>query len=215
MVKIIPEQIEQYTPGRLVMAKIFPWENYYRFAGITKIKVYHDNKKNFPKGIITPEMVEQIQDYFEKKHVKDAESIIISRRSTLSGMLNKFPYWWIDGISASLLLNKKGKKKEKVKRIVKILVNSQCLNDLINNTLTKESQQALFSIKERGGIVKYKEIIMKYTDDTNLTWEKDSPNSPIGLLRRHGLVIVGRMLINNRFYKVILIPKEILEKLSF
>jgi hypothetical protein len=211
MVKIIPEQIEQYTPGRLVMAKIFPWENYYRFAGITKIKVDHDYKKNFPKGIITPEMVEQIQDYFEKKHVKDAESIIISRRSTLSGMLNKFPYWWIDGISASLLLNKKGKKKEKVKRIVK----SQCLNDLINNTLTKESQQALFSIKERGGIVKYKEIIMKYTDDTNLTWEKDPPNSPIGLLRRHGLVIVGRMLINNRFYKVILIPKEILEKLSF
>jgi len=212
MVKILPEQIEQYTPGRLVMAKIFPWENYYRFAGITKIKVYNNNK-NF-QGIITPEMVEQIQDYFEKKHVKDAESIIISRRSTLSGMLNKFPYWWIDGISASLLLNKKGKKKEKVKRIVKILVNSQCLNDLINNTLTKESQQALLLIKERVGVVKYKEIVKKYTDDTNLSWEKKPPNTPIGLLRRYGLVIVGRMLINNRFYKVILIPKEILEKMS-
>ena len=214
MVKIPPEQMEQYTPGRLVMAKIFPWENYYRFAGITKIKVYHDNKKNFPKGIITPEMVEQIQDYFEQRFVKDAESIIISRRSTLSGMLNKFPYWWIDGISASLLLNKKGKKKEKVKRIVKVLVNSQCLNDLINNTLPKDSQKALLFIKQKGGIVKYKDIVKNYPDDTNLTWEKDPPNSPIGLLRRHGLVIVGRMLINNRFYKVILIPKEILERLS-
>jgi hypothetical protein len=83
------------------MAKIFPWENYYRFAGITKIKVYQKNKKNFTKGIIIPEIVEQIQDYFEKRFVKDAESIIISRRSTLSGMLNKFPYWWIDQISAS------------------------------------------------------------------------------------------------------------------
>ena len=78
----------------------------------------------------------------------------------------------------------------------------------------KTSQQALLSIKERGGVVKYKEIVKKYTDDTNLSWEKNPPNSPIGLLRRHGLVIVGRMLINNRFYKVILIPKEILEKLS-
>ncbi len=214
MVKILPEQIEQYTPGRLVMAKIFPWENYYRFAGITKIKVYQDNKKNF-QGIITPEMVEQIQDYFEKRFVKDAESIIISRRSTLSGMLNKFPYWWIDGISASLLLNKKGKKKEKVKRIVEVLVNSNRLNDLVNNTLPKDSQQALLFIKQKGGVVKYKEIVAKYIDDTNLSWGKDPPNSSIGLLRRHGLVIAGRMLINNRFYKVILIPKEILEKLSF
>jgi hypothetical protein len=215
IVKIPPEQIEQYILGRLVMAKIFPWENYYRFAGITKIKVYNDNKKNFPKGVITPEeMVEQIQDYFEQRFVKDAELITISQRSTLSGMLNKFPYWWIDGISASLLLNKKGKKKEKVKRIIQVLVNSQRLNDLVNNTLPKDSQQALLFIKERGGVVKYKEIIKKYTDDTNFSWEKDPPNSPIGLLRRHGLVIVGRMLINNRFYKVILIPKEILEKLS-
>jgi hypothetical protein len=214
IVKIPIEQIEQYIPGRFVMAKIFPWENYYRFAGITKIKVYQDNKKNFAKGIITPEIVEQIQDYFEKRFVKDAESIIISRRSTLSGMLNKFPHWWIDGISASLLLNKKGKKKEKVKRIVQVLVNSQRLNDLVNNTLPKDSQQAILFIKQKGGVVKYKEIVKKYVDDTNLSWEKDPPNSPIGLLRRHGLVIVGKMLINSKFYKVILIPKEILEKLS-
>ena len=80
--------------------------------------------------------------------------------------------------------------------------------------MPKDSQQALLFIKEREGIVKYKEIIKKYVDDTNLSWEKDPPNSPIGLLRRHGLVIVGKMLINNKFFKVILIPKEILEKLS-
>jgi hypothetical protein len=215
IVKIPPEQIEQYIPRRWIIAKIFPWENYYRFAGITKIKIYDNNKKNFPKGIITPEMVEQIQDYFSKKYVKDAESIIINRRSTLSGILNKFPYWWIDGISASLLLSKRGKKKEKVKRIVKVLVNSQQLNYLVNNTLPKDSQQALLFIKQKGGVVKYTEIVKKYTDDTNLSWEEEPPNSPIGFLRRHGLVIVGRMLINNRFYKVILIPKEILEKLSF
>lgn len=156
MVKIPPEHIEKYIPGRLVMAKIFPWENYYSFAGITKIKVYQDNKKDFPKGIITPEMVEQIQDYFEKRVVKDAESIIISQRSTLSGMLNKLPYWWIDGICTSLLLNKKGKKKEKIKRIIKVLVNSQRLNDLVNNTLSKDSRQALLFIKQKGGVVKYK-----------------------------------------------------------
>lgn len=211
MVKVIPEHIEKYTPGRFVMAKIFPWEDYYRLAGITKIKVY-DNNRNFPKGIITPEMVEQIQDYFEKKYVKDAESIIISKRSTLQGILNKFPYLWIDGISTSLLLNKKGKKKEKVKRIVKVLVNSQRLNDLIN-TFPKDSQKVLLLIKEKGGIVKYREIVKKYSDDTNLDWEKEPPNSPIGLLRRYGLIIVGRMLIDNRFYKVILIPNEILQRL--
>lgn len=212
-VEIISGYVERYAPGRFVMARIFPWGNYYRFAGITKIKIYHNNK-NFPNGIITKDMIEQLQDYFEKKYVKNAESIIISSRSTLSGMLNKFPYWWIDGISASLLLNKKGKKKEKVKRIVQVLVNSRRLNDLVNNSLSKDSQQALLFIKQKGGVVKYKEIIKKYPDDINIDWEKDPPNSPIGLLRRHGLVIVGRMLINNRFYKVVLIPKEILEKLS-
>ena len=69
-------------------------------------------------------------------------------------------------------------------------------------------------IKEKGGVVKYREIVKKYNDDTNPDWEKEPPNSPIGLLRRHGFIIVGRMLIDNRFYKVILIPNEILQRLS-
>jgi hypothetical protein len=108
-----------------------------------------------------------------------------------------------------LLLDKIGKKKEKVKRIVKVLVNSQRLNDLIN-TFPKDSQKVLVLIKEKGGVVKYREIVKKYSDDMNLDWEKEPPNSHIGLLRRHGLIIIGRMLIDNRFYKVILIPNEIL-----
>jgi hypothetical protein len=112
-----------------------------------------------------------------------------------------------------LLLNKKGKKKEKVKRIVKMLVNAQRLNDLIN-TLPKDSQKVLLLIKEKGGIVKYREIVKNYSDDTNLYWEKEPPNSTIGLLRRHGLIIIGRILMDNRFYKVILIPNEILQRLS-
>ena len=78
----------------------------------------------------------------------------------------------------------------------------------------KIHNKVLLLIKEKGGIVKYREIVKKYSDDTNLAWEKEPPNSPIGLLRRHGLIIVGRMLIDNRFYKVILIPNEILQRLS-
>ncbi|HSF00951.1 MAG TPA: hypothetical protein VLA48_08670 [Nitrososphaeraceae archaeon] len=211
-VEIISGYVERYAPGRFVMARIFPWGDYYRFAGITKIKIYHNNK-NFPKCIITQDMIEQIQDYFEKRFVKDAESIIISKRSTLHGMLNKLPYVWIDGICTSLLLNRRGKKKEKVKRIVEILVNSQHLNDLVNS-FPKDARTALLLIKEKGGIVKYREIVKKYSDDTKFNWEKEPPISPIGLLRRHGLVIVGRMLIGNRFYKAILIPNEILQRLT-
>jgi hypothetical protein len=158
-------------------------------------------------------MVEQIQDYFEKRYVKDVESIIISKRSTLHGMLNKLPYVWIDGICTSLLLNRRGKKKEKVKRIVEILVNSQHLNELVNS-FPKDSQNALLLIKEKGGVVKYRELVNRYSDDTKFDWEKEPPISPIGLLRRHCLVIVGRMLIGNRFYKVILIPSEILQRLN-
>ena len=116
-------------------------------------------------------------------------------------------------IFTSLFLDKKGKKKEKVKRIVKVLVNSQRLNDLIN-TFPKDSQKVLVLIKEKGGVVKYREIVKKYNDDTNLDWEKELPNSPIGLLRRHDLIIVCRILIDNRFYKVILIPNEILQRLN-
>ena len=153
-------------------------------------------------------MMEQIQGYFEKRFVKDAESIIINRRSTLSGMLNKFPYWWIDGIFTTFKqkMQEKGKSRELLRYFL-----IQIAWTILFNSLPRDSQKALTFIKEKGGVVKYRDIVKKCPDGANFDWEKEPPNLPVGLLRRHVLAIVGKMLINNRFYKVILIPKEILQ----
>ncbi len=208
-VKVSPEHSSRYASGRFVRAKIFPWEDHYRFAGITKIKIY-DNSRNLPTGIITQDMIEEIQEHFEKRLVRDAESIIVSQRSTLQGMLKKLPYVWIDGICSSIHLRKKCKKEDKVKGIVSILLNPQHLNVLVN-TLPEDARKALLFVKEKGGIIRYNDLVKKYPDDTGIDWQNKLPNSPVGILRRHGLLIVGKSLKNTRFYKVVLIPKEILQ----
>ena len=91
-------------------------------------------------------MMEQIQGYFEKRFVKDAESIIINRRSTLSGMLNKFPYWWIDGIFTTFKqkMQEKGKSRELLRYFL-----IQIAWTILFNSLPRDSQKHLRLSKKK------------------------------------------------------------------
>src|SRR6476646_7835073 len=51
-------------------------------------------------------------------------------------------------------------------------------------------------------------------DDFGFLWEKNPPQTPIGILRIHGLLIVGRMLKGERWYKTAIIPKEIFQNMN-
>lgn len=60
------------------------------------------------------------------------------------------------------------------------------------------------------GFVQYGKL-KEYDDDITFWWNNDLPTSTIGVLRLKGLLVVGKMPIAGRMYKVALIPKEIRE----
>ncbi len=205
---VIPEHSEMYAIGRRVKGRIYKWGDVYRFAGITKI-AKSDGEIARETGITTPEFLAK---WYERSFVKEAESLVVSTGSSLSSMLNKLPSQWINGICASLLVSKKGKKREKVRRIIGML-DSEHLEDIVH-ALPWDACEALTFVMKKGGMVRYKELVKKFDDDTGMWWEETPSSSAVGTLRRHALLVVGKMPKNGRFYKVTIIPREVMRRLS-
>lgn len=205
---VVPEHAENYIPGRRVKGRIYRWGDVYRFAGITKIEK-SDEEIFRETGIIMPSVM---MKWYEDRFLKQAESILVNNRSSLSSLLNKLPWTWINGICSSLKVSKRGNKRGKVKRIVAIL-NSPHLKDIVY-ALPEDARNTLVFVMWKGGMIRYSELVKKFDDDTGMWWEENPPSSAVGILRRHGLLVVGRTPRGDRFYKVAVIPKEIMQQLS-
>jgi hypothetical protein len=210
MVQIFPEHSFIYAVGRSVEGRIYPWGNMYKFAGIVKLMKSSEEILQ-ETGLIMPGLVTK---WYEKKFKENAESIIISKSSSLQSILNKLPSEWINAMCSSFHIKSSGKKRDKVKKIVTVLLSSKQLQVVIN-TLPNDVLEALELVKQNDGVMKYSELVKKCGDDDfGFLWEKNPPKTPMGILRIHGLLIVGRMLKGERLYKTAIIPKEILQKMN-
>lgn len=204
----VPEHAEIYIAGRRVKGRLYRWGEVYRFAGITKIEK-SDEEIFQETGIITPGIM---MKWYENRFLKQAESVLVNSRSSLSSLLNKLDWTWINGICYSLKVSKRGNKREKVKRIVAVL-DSPNLRDIVYG-LPKDARKALLFVMREGGMVRYSDLVKQFHDDTGMWWEEDPPCSEVGILRRYGLLVIGRIPKHGRFYKVAIIPKEIIQRLN-
>ena len=65
----------------------------------------------------------------------------------------------------------------------------------------------------KGGVIGYNDLVRRYNgDDLGMFWEKRPPKTPVGVLRIHGLLFVGRIPKGERLRKMVIIPKEILRR---
>jgi hypothetical protein len=58
-------------------------------------------------------------------------------------------------------------------------------------------------------ILRYGVLAKQFSDEIGMWWNEKPPKSDIGLLRLHGLVVVGRMSSPRRLYKVAVVPVEL------
>jgi hypothetical protein len=210
MVQIFPEHSFMYAIGRSVEGRIYPWGDMYKFAGIVKLMKSSDEMLQ-ETGLITPSLVTK---WYEKKFKENAESININKSSSLQSILNKLPSELINAMCSSFHIKRAGKKRDKIKKIVTVLLSSKQLQGVIN-TLPKDVLEALELVKQNDGMMKYSDLVKKCGDDDfGFLWEKNPPQTPIGILRIHGLLIVGRMLKGERWYKTAIIPKEIFQNMN-
>ncbi|MFH1637499.1 MAG: hypothetical protein ABIB71_03680 [Candidatus Woesearchaeota archaeon] len=142
---------------------------------------------------------------YEQGRIREIEGMLLSENSRLAAILNKFPSQWVDGICENLSLDAGGRKGMKAKLIAERLKSG--MGDVVSG-LPERSRDALRLVLGKGGCVRYS-VLKGFDDGVGLFWRGHPPSSAIGVLRAHGLLVVGRMFQNGRRFRVALVPKDI------
>ncbi len=193
-------------------------DNYENFAKWVEfsgfIYPWHDDGTHQMTGIIT--MDYQLHNKLaalspatiEKKLQDEMESEVVTIKSRLPTLLKRMPANWINGISVTLDIVNADVKKAKIKAIINKLTSEGSLTDIISG-LPEDEKVAFQFVLKKGGFVKYADFCRRTeSDDTVRLWDKKH-SSIVTNLRRLGLIIVGKMMMNNRRYKVAIIPADI------
>jgi DNA-directed RNA polymerase subunit H (RpoH/RPB5) len=185
-------------PNAVITGRIHPFGDHFRFAGVFQIST--------SPFILDPDI---LMSAFENDGLKKIESILLRKGSSLQSILNKYPAHWIDWMSKHYGL-KERLKKEKIQRI-----ETKIVDDLpqIVLKLPEKSREALAFCIKQGGVVKYGQL-KDYDDDMDFFWKEEEPVSTIGMLRKKGLMVVGKMSFGDRQFRVAFIPVEIREGLK-
>lgn len=207
-VEVFGRHPENYVAGASFSGMIHPWydDGTYRTTGIAKLMI--DRKE--PGGNLVPPLV--TPDMFWKKFAQDfqkkAESITISAMPMARTLLRQFPAEWVDGICDSLDMDSRDTKKRKVERIASALTSPDSLERIVG-CLSGSEKTALMHVLKKDGCAKYSDLCRRAgADDTKWWWDK-RPTSAVGVLRRHGLLVVGKKRIMTRTYKVAAIPADV------
>ena len=188
------------STNSLVTGRIHPFGGVFRFLGLLKVQ---------PNAPVIWD-VDVVMEQYKEGQIKDAEGMVISPKSRLTAMLNKYPAHWIDGICNELGLSSKGKKNIKVKEIASTVKSNLAS---IVKSIPKKSREALKLILDDGGFVKYGKL-KGYDDEITYWWLDEPPTSTIGILRLNALLAVGKMPMQGRMYRVALIPADIRDDLQ-
>lgn len=189
----------EIQPNTVILGRIFPWGDIYRFAGAMLLAQ--------SPMIMDPDIM---MHAYEKKEIERAENIILSPSTKLTAILNKYPFQWVDAICEAFSLDTAGRKNEKVKYIANEL--KEKISNIIQN-LPEKSKKALKFILQNGGFVKYG-LLKEYSNEIPFWWNNESPESDIGILRLYGLIAVGKMPQGTKLFKTALIPKDIRKEIE-
>lgn len=188
-------------------SRIHPWGDLFRFAGIVT-RQERDEETSRRLGLITPEMA---REWLERGWNEDAESMLVSNNTRLSAAMNKYPWQWVDGICKAVGIETKGlKKREKVSRVALKVVEPEYVRELLKDRrrIPERSIEALHTLVDNGFVMKYGTLSRRFTTEAGFWWNDQPPKSEIGVLRLHGLVVVGKMPLQGRLFRVMLIPVD-------
>ncbi len=202
-----PQNRRHYAAGQKISGRICPWKDCYRFAGIFTMEPTQDDIIH-SLGMPT---LQEMTDYVEGNLLGKAESVILRSNMGLLNALNKLPSNWIDSMVREFGLPKGGKKGEKTVRIASFIINGL---ETILKDAPPESRDVLKKIISGGGFMRYGKLAKFYSDDTRYWWDRKLPSSPVGYLRAHGLLYVGRMYVKEKAFRVVFVPADLRDALE-
>jgi len=196
-----------FKTGDVINGRIHPWgDKFYMFNGIlTRSEREEEAARRL--GLVSPELM---MEWLEKREIQESESILVNAGTRLRIVMKKYPSGWVDGMCAVLGIEVKGRvKREKIRLVVSKLESGHVEELLRAKKLPEGSIEALRLLFASGWVLKYGVLAKQFSDEIGMWWNEKPPKSDIGLLRLHGLVVVGRMPSPRRLYKVAVVPAEV------
>jgi len=131
--------------------------------------------------------------------------------------LNKIPAHWLEAIAHQSGLDLRCTRKERIKRLCKHLLLKDTLVDIWRRLPLSSREMLSWILIEKNGWAKIQSLSRRYRPDPDLSWwwnEGQIPESPLGLLRFHGLVYIGKTREDKRRVRIAVIPVELRQPLQ-
>ena len=169
-------------------------------------------KRNPSDGMIDGFIIDAnpFMERLEWEHYERTDGESIAETVKLSTALNRCPGTWVDAICDALRIRGVRRKAEKIKAVGALLQDPDRLGALVRR-LADDERALLGDLLGAGGWSKYHTLARRYGDEgeDSFFWSEHPPTSPIGRLRLHGLVAVGRMVVGKRREKVLVVPADL------
>ncbi|MGC8715973.1 MAG: hypothetical protein ACP5R0_03645 [Thermoplasmata archaeon] len=199
------EWIGEYIGNAIIYGFVYKWNDYFRFLGIIITEDLYDDETN----------EEDLGDFILRDYIEATlskiESRIINEKITLKSFIKRYTFNMIDGMYFALGFKEKMLKKDKIERIVEEITKN---TEKIIKKLPKKALEELKFIYDNGGIVRYSKLKSKYGDERDIFWNEKHPESPTGILKLYGLIVVGTTVKSGRRYKMAVIPADVKPSLS-
>lgn len=137
------------------------------------------------------------------------DSQVIRPTIRIRTVLGKYPSRWLERISVELDLHTQERKAERIDRLCRMLTSPEGVQRALQD-LSEQETRALALLLQEGGWMKAATFRKKTgaTEGDSWFWEEHPPTSTIGRLRARGLLAVGKMAIQNRQYRTVLVPAD-------
>lgn len=149
---------------------------------------------------------------FQNRWRRDAENVPIGPSTRLASALGRLPTPWLDGVRRRLRAKKAAARRDLVQELVRRLSNDAVLRQIWQALPVPSREMLSWILTEQGGWVTVQKLSRRYGVDRDISWwwnDGQEPVTPLGLLRLHGLVYVGKAEIRGRRCRIAAVPADL------
>lgn len=158
---------------------------------------------------------EQIMAYFTESERKKIEDKPLPVDTTLAKGMKNMPAKWLTAACKAYGLDPVPHRPEREKQLIAFLSDPQNLKKAVSG-LTERQRKLLKYLLEQGGWSTISPVAKKFgaMSGDGFFWDEVPPKSALGNLWMRCLVMVGRVKLSDRRYKIVSIPLELREPLK-
>ncbi|MEW6440832.1 MAG: hypothetical protein AB1640_07825 [bacterium] len=177
-----------------------------------------------PGADADPSVVQEVMSFlmseFQVRWRREVESAPLKPNLRLSAALKTLPVPWLEGVCQKSGVEEKagGRSREaRIQSLLGLLPDEERLRKVWRSLPLPSRQMLDWIVSKQGGWTTVQRLSRRFGADRDLTWwwnEGHTPVTPLGLLRLHGIVYVGKTQREGRNCRIASVPIELRKHLQ-